>query len=260
MTATTFNGTATNANNVTITNINTTDNAYIPFMFNISGNTPFYSGTNKNLVYNQSTGTLTATTFNGTATNAINATNATNVTLTGDNTNGNYYIPFSKTSGISNQLYIDVALTFNSSTNTLTATTFNGNATNATNATNVSILGDNTLGNYLIPFSKTVGISNQLYYHNNSGFFYNPSTSTLTATKFNGTATNATNVAIGTDNASTLVYPTFVKTGSAGNKGLFIDDTTTPLSYNPSTGVLSTQSITTTGSATFWWSNNITYN
>jgi hypothetical protein len=67
----------------------------------------------------------------------------------------------------------------------------------------------------------------------------------VTATKFVGdlsgnavSATNSTNAVIGTDNASTLVYPTFVKTSGAGNKGLFIDDTTTPLSYNPSTGAL----------------------
>ena len=47
---------------------------------------------------------------------------------------------------------------------------------------------------------------------------------------------------IGLDNASTLVYPTFVKTSGAGNKGLFIDDTTTPLTYNPSTGALTATS------------------
>ena len=94
LTATKFNGTATNANNVTITNTNTTDNAYIPFMFNISGNTPFYSGTNKNLVYNQSTGTLTATTFNGTVNIANNANNAKNVYITNNNTNDTVYIPF----------------------------------------------------------------------------------------------------------------------------------------------------------------------
>ena len=33
-----------------------------------------------------------------------------------------------------------------------------------------------------------------------------------------------------------------MKTSGAGNKGLFIDDTTTPLSYNPSTGALTTTS------------------
>ena len=68
----------------------------------------------------------------------------------------------------------------------------------------------------------------------------------VTASQFtgnlSGTATTATNAVIGTDNASTLVYPTFVKMSGAGNKGLFIDDTTTPLSYNPSTGALTASS------------------
>jgi hypothetical protein len=84
----------------------------------------------------------------------------------------------------------------------------------------------------------------------------NPNTNTITATTFSGalsgTSTNSTNAVIGTDNASTLVYPTFVKTSGAGNKALFIDDTTTPLTFNPSTGALTTTSFVgaLTGTAT----------
>ena len=56
-------------------------------------------------------------------------------------------------------------------------------------------------------------------------------------------ATNATNVTI-TENSSTdeTVYLTFVD-GSSGNKGVEVD---TGLNYNPSSGLITTGSLTTT--------------
>jgi len=78
----------------------------------------------------------------------------------------------------------------------------------------------------------------------------------VTSTTFNGNlngtvtnatnATNATNVAItedGTTNAA--FYPVFVSTNS-GNLALKVDKTTTPLSYNPSTGEFLSQSFAAT--------------
>jgi len=117
-------------------------------------------------------------------------------------------------------------------------------ATNATNAINTSTTLTTTAGTYYPVFVSNNTSGN---YPNLVGTMtYNPSSNTITANTFNGllsgTATNATNAVIGLDNASTLVYPTFVKTSGAGNKGLFIDDTTTPLTYNPSTGALTATS------------------
>jgi hypothetical protein len=127
----------------------------------------------------------------------------------------------------------------------------NGNATTATKATGIEILLNNNNVDYCVPYATTIGGSSNLLNANNTpttGFFYNPSTQTLKSQNFSGaftgTATNATNAVIGTDNASTLVYPTFVKTNGVGNKGLFIDDTTTALSFNPSTGNLTTTTFT----------------
>ena len=75
-----------------------------------------------------------------------------------------------------------------------------------------------------------------------AGIECNPSTKTITATTFNGdlsgTATNATNVGITSDNTSGTYYLTFAKTSGTGNKPLFIDDVTAPLTYNASTGTL----------------------
>ena len=138
-----------------------------------------------------------------------------------------------------------ITLTDGTTTNTIDKngyTTRNTNA-NLTHYLNFSDSSSTGTGAIL----KTAGIS------------VNPSINTVAATTFlgslTGTATNATNAAnavIGTDNASTLVYPTFVKTSGAGNKALFIDDTTTPLTYNPSTGALTTTSFSgaLTGTAT----------
>lgn len=77
---------------------------------------------------------------------------------------------------------------------------------------------------------------------------YNCATDTLTCANFNGTianatnattASNANNVLVTTDNTSGTYYIPFTKTSGTGNKGLFQDDTTGPLSYNPSTATLS---------------------
>jgi hypothetical protein len=89
--------------------------------------------------------TIYATTFTGALSgNATTATNATKVATTADNTNGAYFIPFTKTATSSETLYVDSnttgLLTYNPSTSNLSATTFtgalSGNATTATNATN----------------------------------------------------------------------------------------------------------------------------
>lgn len=118
-------GTTTNTINGTgYTTKNTTTNAtcYLNFSDNLeTGISSIYKTSRLSCV--PSTGTINATSFSGTA------TNTTNISVTSDNTSGTYYIPFTKTSGTGNkQLYIDDTtgtLTYNPSTSTLTATTFN---------------------------------------------------------------------------------------------------------------------------------------
>lgn len=61
------------------------------------------------------------------------------------------------------------------------------------------------------------------------------------------TATNTTNVEITSDNTAGTYYIPFAKTSGTGNKPLFIDDVTTPFSYNPSTGTTSATAYTITG-------------
>lgn len=67
---------------------------------------------------------------------------------------------------------------------------------------------------------------------------FNPSNSTLTCTNIIGTATNSENVLVTSDNTNGTYYVPFVKSSGSSQKQLFVDDASTPLTYNPSTGAL----------------------
>jgi hypothetical protein len=87
----------------------------------------------------------------------------------------------------------------------------------------------------------TVGATGTLTFQ--GGMTYNNVSNTLTATNFTGLASNSTssvnstNLLVTADNTSGTYYPTFVKTAGSGNKPFFID-TASPMTYNPSTGVM----------------------
>lgn len=125
---------------------------------------------------------------------------------------------------------------YNNTTNTWTATNFNGTASN------VTATSDNTAGTYWIPFTKTNGTgSKSLFIDDVTGpLTYNPSTSTLTATTFSGTATNATNVNVVATNTTNTNYTVNFSTAS-GNTSIRSD---TDLTYNPSTNLMTLQNLT----------------
>ena len=139
-------------------------------------------------------------------------------------------------------------MTYNNATNTLTAATFNGTAVLATAAASIGLTEDNTTNaDFFIPFAPTGAGTRALSVDTITGpLTYNPVTSTLTATNFVGTiltSTNSNNVLLTSDNTSGTYYIPFSKTSGTGNKALFQDDTTGPLSYNPSTSTLATNYI-----------------
>jgi len=144
---------------------------------------------------------------------------------------------------------------------TITASSFvgalTGNASSATDATNVAVNTILTGVYYPALVNNTTG---NLPVGAKSNLTYNATTSALTSTTFvgalTGTATNATNVAITTDNTNGTYYIPFSKTSGTGNKALFQDDTTGPLSYNPSTSTLSASAL----SATTLTTTNLTIN
>jgi len=190
--------TAFNAIQVSITPFPTTFKDYYMTFVDSSGNqSPHYDNVNS-FTYNPSTQRLTAQQFQGSLVgNADSATSATTIRTTSDNTSGNYYIPFSKTTaGATTTLYLDdttTPLTYNPSTNYLTATKFIGDLSgNAVSATNVAITDQPTTNTtyYLTFVTATSG--NQPTYVDSSTLTYNSSTNLLLVNGLQlGTATNA---------------------------------------------------------------------
>lgn len=140
---------------------------------------------------------------------------------------------------------------YNATTGVLSSAQFtgalNGNATTSTSATQITISPNGNNATHYLTFSDSNTAGN-INLHTNSGILVNPSTDTITATTFSGdlsgnattatTATNATNIALTSDNTSGTYYIPFSKTISATSNALYVDNTTGPLSYNPSTSLL----------------------
>jgi len=125
-----------------------------------------------------------------------------------------------------------MTLTNVSGSNTLTADDWTGNIrtvnTNA-NLTHYLNFSDQSATGYGHP-QKTASIS------------CNPALGSITATTFNGsisTAATAVGVNLTSDNTAGAYFVPFSKTTTATGNALYIDNTTTPLSYNPSTSRLS---------------------
>lgn len=125
-----------------------------------------------------------------------------------------------------NELIISSPTTVN---NIISATSFNGPASQVLTTTN------NTNNTYFVPFTSGAGNSSLLVDNVTGPLSYNPSNGTLTANTFNGMASNV-QISAG-DTESGTFFLTYVKNSSAIGS-LFIDNTLTPLTYNPSIGGL----------------------
>ena len=236
--------TATNAVNVAVANSGNNETVYLTFADNTTGNRPLEVDANLN--YNPSTNVLTAGTFSGTATTA---TNAVNVGVANSSNNENVYLTFVDNTTGNRPLEVDSNLSYNPSTNTLTATNITGTVSTATNAVNVGVANSSNNENVYLTFVDNTTGNRPLEVDSNLS--YNPSTNVLTGGTFSGNATTATaasNVTVANSSNNENVYLTFVDQ-SSGNRPLEVD---TNLSYNPSTNVLTggTFSGTFSGTAT----------
>jgi len=117
-------------------------------------------------------------------------------------------------------------------------------ATTATTATNITASANNSTDETVYP-AFVDGATGSQGIETDTGLTYNPSSGILTATQFTGavsgnattatTATTATNVTASANNSTDeTVYPTFVD-GATGGQGI---ETDTGLTYNPSTGAM----------------------
>lgn len=186
--------------------------------------------------------------------NADTATYASAVTLTADNsTNATNYPLFASAATGNLSPRTDTSLTYNPSTNTLTAGTFSGNLTgdvtgtvsgnagSATYASAVTLTADNTTNATNYPLFTNAATGN-LSPRTDTGFTYNPSTGVLTTTSVTGdltgnasSATYASAVTLTADNSTNATnFPLFTN-ASTGNLSPRTD---TGFTYNPSTGIL----------------------
>ena len=241
-----LSGNSTSASTVSTVSDNTAGTYYLPFVKTTALLTPnqqiYIDDKTGPLTYNPSTGALTSTSFVGTVSgNASSATTSTNVIVSALST-GTYYLcgsPSLVTGSVSLQTDSLGHLAFNSTTNNLLiGGSGGGSITMASLGSALSIAGNGTA----ISCPSATAISFPLA---------NVSATTFTGA-LSGNATTATTVSTVSDNTSGTYYLPFVKTTAllTPNQQIYIDDTTGPLTYNPSTGALSSTSFVGTVSGT----------
>ena len=154
--------TATNANHISVAdNESTNEENLIPFIEDASATGNVGLESDGDFSYNPSTGTVTATIFKG------------NI----DAVDGDF----------DGTLEADAITVAGVALNTVIAGVTVTNATNATNASHVSVAdNESTNENNLIPFIEDASATGNVGLESDGDFTYNPSTGTVTATKFVG--------------------------------------------------------------------------
>ena len=135
-------------------------------------------------------------------------------------------------------------------TGTVTATTFSGNATTATTATNANHVSvadnESTNENNLIPFIEDASATGNVGLESDGDFTYNPSTGTVTATKFVGDGSGLTGLSSG--GVSSDSQENVVAGGNAGDSFSGTDATSNTLfGHNAGTSITSGDSNTAFG-------------
>jgi hypothetical protein len=206
----------------------------------------------------------TASACTGNSATATNANTAAAIKISAAPA-GVFYPSLTSGVSLSESIYQDAGLSYDATSNALTAGSFIGNSTNATTAAyanQVSIIGANSTATVqYIPFLNNSNLGTTNNQLRTGPMNYVSNTDTLTVTNIVGnsatattatactgnsaTATTATNITPLSDNSGTLAYLTFAN--STTSQQLKIDDVTGPLSYTPSTGVLNCGGLTTSG-------------
>jgi hypothetical protein len=180
--------------------------------------------------------------------------------------NASFLIPMVASVG-TDSVEVDNELTYNPNTNTLTTTTFAGNATSATSSISATLasqsrqLATDSVGGagtyYLITREqREPGFDSA---NTSSALTFDASTETLSSTNFSGNGSNISNVAaVSATNATNVNVTTtttdatfFVHFGDAtsGNDGVNVN---TSLTYNPADNLLTSNLTYTTGDASQW--------
>jgi hypothetical protein len=251
--------------NINNTLISTSTNMYVEgnlqnsFLSAIVGNGAFFidgdtdggdivitakTSTSKTIIQTEGGGgvlTTCATFENGGITGNLNG-NASSVTITSDNGNGNYYIPFTKTSGTgSRTLFMDdtlPALTYSPNNNLLTVRNIEGTTLTASNDFDMTIA--TATGTKKIYFNNTGTTGNICYM--DSGGIQMAIGKYLTGYVI-GDVTGVCSKLLLTSSSSNIEYNVPFTSGvGGGSGGDFYIDSSFNIKYNPSTNKLNIDS------------------
>jgi hypothetical protein len=223
---------ATNTGNININNT-TSGTSYYPTFVDSSSGYKRIMTNDSSYTYNASTNTISANT-SGTAAvgTVVTVSNTTLQTI--------WYPCFVRGSGNQAVRVSTSQFSYELLTNELSV-----NITGSAAVTNTVAVQDNNTGNtYYLTFvtANALGTNKEFYIDSiTDTLSYVPSTSTLSCSNFIGlasNATNATNVALTSDNDNGAFYILYSKTQSPTSNALYIDDTTSGLTYNPFTSRL----------------------
>ncbi len=253
---------------VSVTDANAT---HYPLFVNATNAPGLGASTDTNLSYNPSSNTLTVGTVSAAFTGNLTgfATTAYSVNVTSTDANATHYITFvNATAGAGLGQSTDTNLTYNPSSNTLTAGAFSGPLTGnvtgnvtgfATTAQSVNVSAAATNATHYVTFTTATSGAG-LATSADTQLTYNPSTDTLSSTNISATtvtasltgnvtgnvtgfATTSTSVNVNAGAANAAHYLTFVTATSGAGLAVSADG---QLSYNPSTDTLSSTNISAT--------------
>jgi len=220
---------ATRAQTIDITG--STGTFYIAQLTSGSSGTGQLLITNTGLTFATATGTLTATNFSGLASRS-STIEITNVGST------IYQVLLALSSGSSKTPYTSSSFYFDTTSNTLTVPSISTTASTSSTITTTTAPS----GSYYFALtnSSAGGTSRTLYV--DGGISYNSATDALSATTFIGALTGSSTSVATTKSPTTSAtyYPVFVASDNTSVSQVVYTDgkATTPLSYNPNTGIL----------------------
>lgn len=232
---------AENATNIVISSVST--GVVYPTLVTTSTGTQVLK-TDTSLSYDAATNTLNAVYFVGDGSGLTNlnlgaGTAATTLNIVSTNLNASHYLTFVGVSSGNDSVNVDTDLTYNPSTNTLTAGVFAGDASSLTNvnADTISVSPTSVSATYYLTFTGSSSGSDSV--NTSTDITVDPSTGTVSALLFSGngsslTNVNASTISIATSTADSSHYLLF--TGlSSGTDSV---NTDTNLTYNPNTNTL----------------------
>ena len=175
ITATSFDGAfAGAASSITVSTESTDTTNYVVFVNDVNGD--YEAKVNTALRYDAQNSTLHATEFSGSGLSLTDipgsaitgALNATTITLTATNTtNASHFITFTDSATGDEVIRTDTSLTYNPSSNTLTAATFAGDATGLTGTPSITVGAITAAGNIIPSAHSTYNLgSNSVRWNN----------------------------------------------------------------------------------------------